>query len=70
MWKIIKITPENTSWDELLENWERCNNERLEEQTKRINIENQVNYWRKEAEKFERLMNDARKERNLIKNNT
>ena len=67
MWKITKITPENTSWDKLLQNWEVCNIERLEEQSKRIHFENQLKHWRSEADKFERLMNEARKERDNLK---
>lgn len=67
MWKTIKLTPENTSWQELLDNWEKCNKERIKEQFARINIEIQLKYWRNEAEKFERLMNEARRERDIYK---
>ena len=68
MWKITKITPENTSWEDLLYNWEKCNNERIEEQTKRIHFEKMTEIYRKEAEKYQRLMYEARKERDLLFN--
>lgn len=63
----IKITKENTSWEQLLNNWDKCNNERLEEQNKRIIFENNFKYWRNEAEKLEKLMYDARSERDEYK---
>ena len=67
MWKIIKLTPDNTSWQDLLNNWEKCNEERIKEQSARIIAENNLKYWRDEAMKFEKLMYEARSERDEYK---
>jgi len=54
MWKIIKITKENTSWEQLLFNWESCNEERLDlaEDNRELKIEN-----KKYLDKLERIKN-------------
>ena len=69
MWKIVKMTKENTTWEDLLKYWEDCNNDRLKYLDENINLRKQVSIFRKEAEKYERLMYEARKERDILRDN-
>ena len=69
MWKIVKMTKENTTWEDLLKYWEDCNNDRLKCLDENINLRQQVSIFRKETEKYERLMYEARKERDILRDN-